>query len=138
MKLPIQTGRSALVAVTLALCLVSAEAYCGDVYVISNTALNISPDDIKDIYTGEKLVEGGVKLIPIDNNSIKPDFLEKVVHVAPAKYSAMWAKKVFQDGLAVPLSKGTDADVIALVKAKPGNIGYVSNPTPDVLVIKKF
>ena len=118
--------------------LLSSPALSGDIYVITNTELTISPDDIRDIYLGDKQVAGGVKLIPIDNNSIKADFLDRVVHIPAAKYSATWAKKVFQDGIAVPLVKSTDADVIALVKAKPGNIGYVSSPTPDVLVIKKF
>jgi len=45
---------------------------------------------------------------------------------------------VFRDGLTAPVTKSTDADVIALVKAKPGNIGYVTNPSADVKVIKKF
>jgi len=130
--------KHAVCSVGLLLCAVSSGAYSGDVYVISNSALNISADDIKDIYTGEKLVEGGVKLSPIDNNTIKSDFLDKVVHMAPDKYASMWGKKVFRDGLTAPITKSTDADVIALVKAKPGNIGYVTNPSPDVKVIKKF
>jgi len=125
---------------SVGLCLLAAStlAYSGDIYVISNSSVSIAADDIKDIYTGEKLVEGGVKLSPIDNNTIKADFLEKVVHMAPDKYASMWGKKVFRDGLTAPVTKSTDADVIALVKAKPGNIGYVTNPSADVKVIKKF
>lgn len=125
-------------SVVLTLASIFRCATAGDIYLISNTALTISSDDVKDIYTGEKQVESGIKLTPIDNNSIKSDFLDRVLHIPAPKYSAMWAKKVFQDGLAVPITKSTDADVIALVKAKPGNIGYVTNPTGDVLVIKKF
>jgi len=130
--------RQAVCSLGFLLAATSTVAYSGDVYVISNSSLAISADDIKDIYTGEKLVEGGVKLSPIDNNTIKSDFLDKVVHMAPDKYASMWGKKVFRDGLTAPITKSTDADVIALVKAKPGNIGYVTNPTPDVKVIKKF
>jgi len=125
-------------AVWITMSLVSTSAWCGDVYVITNSGLAISADDIKDIYTGDKLVEGGVKLTPIDNNTIKADFLDKVVHMPADKYASMWGKKVFRDGLTAPITKSTDADVIALVKAKPGNIGYVTNPTADVKVIKKF
>lgn len=125
-------------ALWLILFLTSTAAYGGDVYVISNATLNISADDVKDIYTGEKLVEGGVKLTPIDNNTIKADFLDKALHMAPEKYTSMWGKKVFRDGLTAPVTKSTDADVIALVKAKPGNIGYVTNPGADVKVIKKY
>lgn len=120
------------------LLLTSPAAYCGDVYVISNASLAISADDVKDIYTGEKLVEGGVKLTPIDNNTIKADFLEKALHMPPEKYASMWGKKVFRDGLTAPVTKSTDADVIALVKAKAGNIGYVTNPNGDVKVVKKY
>ncbi len=116
----------------------SAVATAGDVYVITNSSLAVSADDVKDIYSGEKLIEGGTKLSPIDNNSIKADFLSKVMGMPADKYSSMWSKKVFRDGLTAPSSKSTDADVIALVKAKPGNIGYVAVPTADVKVVKKY
>ena len=129
--------KTALCLATLSL-FASVTAFAGDVYVITNSSVNISADDVKDIYSGEKLIEGGTKLIPIDNNSLKADFLSKVMGMPADKYSSMWSKKVFRDGLTAPVSKSTDADVIALVKAKPGNIGYVAAPTADVKVVKKY
>jgi ABC-type phosphate transport system substrate-binding protein len=53
------------------------------------------------------------------------------------KYSHVWTKKLFRDGLAQPALKSGDAEVIAYVKRTPGAIGYVSSTPAGVKVIRK-
>jgi ABC-type phosphate transport system substrate-binding protein len=113
-------------------------ALAKDVVVIANSGVSATDADIREIYTGEKQVAGSVKLAPADNASLQGDFLSKVVKMEAAKYNAMWTKKSFRDGVAVPPVKGSDAEVAVYVKSTPGAIGYVSAPVDGVKVLGKF
>lgn len=117
-------------------CTVPAQA--GDVYVIANAALTLAPDDIRDIYLGDRQIVAGVKLVPVDNGAAQPEFLAKVVKLDAGKYGAIWTKKGFRDGLNPPPVKGSDAEVIAAVKATPGGIGYVSSSPAGVKIVHKY
>ena len=127
-----------LFAVTLALISFQAAAFGGDIYVVTSSGLTISAEEVKDIFVGDKQVEGGVKLTPIDNASLKAEFLEKALHMTPEKYTSLWGKKVFRDGLIPPVTKANDLEIIALIKAKPGTVGYVSTVSGDVRIITKY
>jgi len=116
----------------------SSVALCADVYVVVNNSSTLSADDIKDVFTGEKQVDHGVKITPLDNLSLKTDFVDKVLHVTPEKYAGIWVKKGFRDGLNPPAAKSSDLDVIAVVKASPGAVGYVSQEPAGVKVLKKY
>jgi ABC-type phosphate transport system substrate-binding protein len=110
-----------------------------DVYVIVNPALNLTADDIKNIYTGEKELAESTKIRPQDNSSAREEFLKKVLQLDVAKYESLWTKKSFRDGINPPTVRATDADVIAFVKSNPGAIGYITTAPPsDVTVLKKF
>jgi ABC-type phosphate transport system substrate-binding protein len=109
-----------------------------DVYVIANPGLTATEADVKEIFTGEKQLASGVKIRPADNSALQVEFLSKVIHMESAKYNAMWTKKSFRDGVAVPPIKGSDAEVEAYVKSTPGAIGYVSSPVDGVKLLGKF
>ncbi|MFZ6712296.1 hypothetical protein [Undibacterium sp. TC9W] len=110
-----------------------------DIYVIGHKGLGVAGADIRDVFVGDKQVEGGTKIVPLDNSAAQKDFLEKVVKVESAKYASIWAKKGFRDGLNPPAVKSGDAEVIAAVKSTPGAIGYVtSKPPEDVKLIQKY
>jgi ABC-type phosphate transport system substrate-binding protein len=110
-----------------------------DVYVIVNPALNLTADDIKNIYTGEKELAESTKIRPQDNSSAREEFLKKVLQLDVAKYESLWTKKSFRDGINPPTVRATDAEVIAFVKSNPGAIGYITTAPPsDVTVLKKF
>ncbi len=123
-----------------ALCgaLLAAPALAGDLYVISNSALNLPGEDIRDVFLGDKQVADGVKLVPIDNAALHGDFLGKVIKVDAAKYGTIWAKKGFRDGLNPPPVKSGDAEVIAAVKATPGGVGYVSSKPAALKTLQKY
>jgi ABC-type phosphate transport system substrate-binding protein len=110
-----------------------------DVYVIVNPSLNLTADDIKNIYTGEKELAESTKIRPQDNSAAREEFLKKVLGLDFAKYESMWTKKSFRDGINPPTVRASDAEVIAFVKSNPGAIGYVTTAPPsDVTVLKKF
>jgi ABC-type phosphate transport system substrate-binding protein len=109
-----------------------------DVYVIANPGLAVSEADIRDIFTGEKQIASGTKIVPAENGSLQADFLAKVIKMDATKYNAMWTKKAFRDGVAVPAVKGGDAEVAAYVRSTPGAVGYVSAPSESVKVLGKF
>jgi hypothetical protein len=110
-----------------------------DVYVVASPDLDLSADDIRSVYIGEKQLAGAKKITALDNTSAKAEFLAKVVKLDAAKYDSLWVKKSFRDGLAAPDAKGTDADILAAVKAGSGVVGYVSSAPPaGVKVLQKF
>jgi hypothetical protein len=96
-------------------------AFCGDIYVIANPSSTLSPTDIKDVYSGAKQTDSGTMITPFDNASLKAEFVDRAMHMTVDKYSALWAKRAFRDGL-----------------NPPGAIGYVSRVPPDMKVILKY
>jgi ABC-type phosphate transport system substrate-binding protein len=115
-----------------------ALAMAGDVIVIANPGVNITADEVRDVFTGEKQLAGGVKLVPMDNSAAQADFLAKVIKVDANKYASIWTKKGFRDGMTAPGVRSGDAEVISAVKSTPGAIGYVSKAPADVKVIQKY
>jgi hypothetical protein len=128
--------RRGLVLVALLALGWSGAAVCGE--VIEHADLTISPDEVRDIFLGEKQLEHGVRLLPIDNGAAQEEFLAKVLQTDAHKYYARWTRKSFREGIIAPPSKGTDAEVLAFVKATPGAIGYVSRHYPGVKVISSY
>lgn len=119
-------------------CMATLPAAAGDVYVIVNNALALTVDEARDVFLADKQVSGGIKLTPIDNASAQKDFLEKVIKLDAAKYSGIWTKKGFRDGVNPPPVKNSDSEVVAFVKATPGALGYVTSPPTGVKVLQKY
>ncbi len=118
--------------------MLSGAAFAGDVFVIAHSSVNLSAEEVRDVFVGEKQSAGSVRLVVLDNGSAQPDFLARVIKVDAAKYASVWAKKGFREGINPPAVKGSDAEVIAAVKSTPGAIGYVSKAPADVKVIQKY
>ena len=124
--------------VLLAAMVCGSNVWAGDVYVIANAGVGLSGDEVRDVFVGEKQLAGSVKLVPLDNASAQADFLAKVMKIEAAKYSTLWAKKSFRDGINPPPVRSSDAEVINAVKNTPGAVGYVSKAPADVKVIQKY
>jgi ABC-type phosphate transport system substrate-binding protein len=107
-----------------------------EVVVIANPGIEISSDEVKDVFLGEKQFSGSTKLDVIDNASLQDDFLSKIMHMDITKYRSVWTKKSFRDGLTPPALKTGDAEVIEYIKRTPGAIGYVSSKPAGVKIIK--
>jgi hypothetical protein len=123
-------------ALSLPLALMGTPAQAGE--VIANPALALNADEIREVFLGDKQLASGVKLLPVDNAAQQTDFLAKVLQTDVAKYSARWTKKAFREGLTAPPVKGSDAEVLAFVKATPGAVGYVAGPSSGVKVLQKY
>ena len=117
---------------------VAALPAMADIYVIANPGVQLSADEAREAFVGDKQFANGVKLVPIDNAAAQPEFLSKVLGMDAMRYNALWVKKGFRDGLAAPAVKGTDLEVVAGVRATPGAIGYVSRHYPGVKVISSY
>ncbi|MGE5094583.1 MAG: phosphate ABC transporter substrate-binding protein [Betaproteobacteria bacterium] len=125
-------------AILIAASLLFAGAADADVYLISHPGLQLTPEEAADVFTGEKQLAGSVKLAPMDNAALQEEFLAKALHMNGAKYSTLWAKKAFRDGLNAPPVRGNDLEVLRIVRSTPGAVGYVSAPAPGVNVIRKY
>lgn len=135
----IQASLSLLTRSLLAVALVSPlAALAGDVYVVAHASVSLSADEVREVFVGDKQSAGSVRLVVLDNGGAQADFLAKVVKVDAGKYASIWAKKGFREGINPPAVKGSDAEVIAVVKSTPGAIGYVSKASADVKVIQKY
>jgi hypothetical protein len=109
-----------------------------DIYVIANNGLALTAEDIREVFVGDKQIAGSTKVIPMDNAPLQREFIEKVLKIDGPKYSNIWTKKGFRDGLNPPAVKSGDAEVISAVKSTPGAVGYVSSVPAGVKLIKKY
>ena len=120
--------RAALAALLVAVSQAAAPpASAGDVlYVICHPSVQVSEDELRDVFLGEKQFAGNVRLTPADNRAAQSVFLERVLKMAPAKYSTTWTKKSFRDGVNPPPVKGSDAETIEFVRHEVGACSYVT------------
>jgi ABC-type phosphate transport system substrate-binding protein len=121
---------------TLGFAALGLNAQAGE--VIAHPSVSLTADEVKEVFLGDKQLAGSVKLVPVENSSQQADFLAKVLQSDPAKHTARWTKKAFREGLTAPATKGSDAEVIAFVKATPGAVGYVSGGASGVKVLEKY
>lgn len=132
-----RAGR-ALALTTLLAAAAIAPAFAGDVVVICNLDVKLQSTEVKDVFIGEKVFAGSVRLVPIDNGALQASFLDKVMKIDAGKYTGIWTKKSFRDGANPPAVKSNDAEVIAFVKSTVGACGYVASEPAGVAVIAKF
>jgi len=129
-----------IIAASLALAgiVLAMPVMAADIYVIANNSLALTAEDIRDVFVGDKQIAGSTKVVPMDNASLQKEFIEKVLKIDGPKYSNIWTKKGFRDGLNPPAVKSGDSEVISAVKATPGAVGYVSTVPAGVKLIKKY
>ncbi len=117
----------------------SAVAVTGDLYVVCNVNVALQPNDVRDVFIGEKSFAGSARLTPADNLAAQAAFLLKVVKVSAERYMSLWTKKSFRDGANPPPVKASDAETIAYVRQTPGACSYVQTvPPAGVNVVGKF
>jgi hypothetical protein len=115
-------------------------AYGGEIYVIAHPDVNVSPEDVREIYLGDKEFSGGVRLVPVDNQAAQAEFVVKVLSMNLQRYNTLWVRRAFRDALNPPTVRATDFEVLEFVKRTRGSVGYVSfvPKEKDVTVIGKF
>lgn len=105
------------------------QAASDDIAVIVNKRYPVDAAtilEIKKIFLGYKEYEGGLKIVPVDQEGeIRNRFVKKVLSLSIEQYTGYWLKKVFQEGTVPPLTKANSKEVIDTVLRENSAIGYV-------------
>jgi ABC-type phosphate transport system substrate-binding protein len=85
---------------------------------------------------------GGQSALPVDQSMVSPlrlAFSRKVLGLAPAEVRDYWMKQTLSGGEVAPAIRGTDQEVLTLVKSETGAIAYVSadSTLPDGVKVVK-
>jgi ABC-type phosphate transport system substrate-binding protein len=88
---------------------------------------SISTITVREIYLGEIRFLRGTPIVPLHypEGPVKERFLEEFIHHSPRAYKLHWTKKVFQEGLSLPLIQSSPSEIIDRIRKTPGGIGYV-------------
>ncbi len=132
------TANNLLMAVTATMLIAFPATPKADIYLIAHPDVDLSGGDVYELFIGEKQVAGSTRLVPIDNSPRQREFLSKVLKLSAGKYETLWTKKSFREGLNAPAIKGSDSEVLGVVKKTPGAIGYVGVIPAGVKVIQKY
>ena len=126
---------------TLLICLalLCPSAQAGSLYIIAHSGTVLSQQDVRDIFLGNKEFSGEMRLVPVENESVKDEFLDRILGVNRLRYDNIWIKKAFRDALDPPSAKQSDTDVTNFVRRTPGAVGYVRNPPgKDVVLVLSY
>lgn len=108
----------------------AGEALARDLAIVANVEFPVSEmtrDQVKEIYRGERLKIGPVRIFPFDQRDpeIRGPFLKEVLGTSPHRYNRYWIKRVFQEGGAPPKVLGSSREVLSRIQDLVGGIGYV-------------
>lgn len=89
--------------------------------------LNADSELIEKVYLGEKRFSKGVVFQPVNRTEgpLKDAFLRAYLNMSSREYRKHWIRKVFQEGLDIPISTGSNDRIIKLVSEQKGAIGYL-------------
>lgn len=107
-----------------------SQAHAAEIAIIVNASgplVNADERDIADIYLGEKKFQDGIKIAPLlyPEGSVKEAFLKETVRMTQKEYKLYWTKKIFQEGIPIPKTPASPADIINTVKETEGAIGFL-------------
>jgi hypothetical protein len=115
--------------------LMQSYAYAQDFIVIVNRDGPLAEADmrlVREVYLGEKRFASDItlrpiKLLPINftEGALKDAFLKTVVGMSSREYKHHWIKKVFQEGISIPVSMGSPIDIVEFVIKEKGAVAYL-------------
>lgn len=105
-----------------------------DFHVVVNknfTTGNITKDQLKDIYLGDKIywsdrTKINTTLINHDSEFTNT-FIEEVVKKTPDQFNRYWRRKLFSGRGLPPIKFNSTEDLISFVESNEGSIGVVPN-----------
>jgi hypothetical protein len=113
--------------IVVAALLVPVAACAGE--LIAHPSVNLTVDEVRELYLGERQFAGKLKLVPVDNIALRSEFLSKVIQTDERKYVAHWLRRSFHQGLEAPVLMDSDVQTCEFVRSTPGAVGYVSKRT---------
>ena len=129
----------------IVLILAATAVFAEEVAVVVNPNIKISEvssNDIRDVFNGEKSALAGVHVVPVTLKGGPAHVLFLKTHVgkSDSAFRASWRSLVFTGQGSMPKTFDTDAALMDYVAATPGAIGYVSRPASGdkvkMLVVK--
>jgi hypothetical protein len=125
--------------ISLLLSGIGSATVADDLYVACHEGVLLPAADVRDVFLGEKQFLNTTRLVPVDNVTAQPAFLEKVLKMNGMKYATTWAKKSFRDGINPPAVMANDDAVLEFIRRTPGSCGYLGfEPLSGVTVIEKY
>jgi ABC-type phosphate transport system substrate-binding protein len=109
----------------------------------ANTAV-VSDSDISRVFLGKlKQFANGTSVEPVNQkmgSAVRNEFESKVLNKSASQVKAYWSKQVFSGKGKPPQEVASDQEVLAIVSANAGAIGYVdaASVNDSVKVVKKF
>lgn len=119
-------------------------SFAGEVIVIANKNVsesNLSIDEIKDIFLGEKTSwqdNKKINFVILKDSEVHKEFLETYVNKTPMSYNSYWKKLVFVGKGKAPTTFSSAKELVDYVAATDGAIGYISSDekTAEVKIIE--
>lgn len=109
----------------------NAQEPCQVIVNPANPAMQIQRAAVVAIYLGQMTRwRDGKPITPVDQSTRSPvreAFSEKVLRRPIQSVQVYWLRKISADRSMPPPVKGSDADVVAYVRANQGAIGYVAD-----------
>jgi ABC-type phosphate transport system substrate-binding protein len=116
------------------------------VVIIANPsvkAVDISKDDLRDVFTGaSSSLKGGAQVTPVllKDDAVHQAMLTLYIGKSDAAFRASWRSIVFSGQGAMPKSFDSEAAVVEYVAHTPGAIAYIGKSSPHegvkILAIK--
>jgi ABC-type phosphate transport system substrate-binding protein len=114
-----------LAALALAAAAPRAASAQGFVVIVNAAAdASLSKDEVSKAF-----LKKGSALVPVDQSkgaAVRDAFSKAVLGRPASAVATYWQQQIFAGKDVPPPEKGSDADVVAFVKANPKAIGYVS------------
>jgi hypothetical protein len=128
----------ALIRFTLLFTLILSNAYAESYFILGNKVKNIneeiSKEDVKSIFLGEKLYwKDGERIIPVHPPLTKESttsFLQDVVKMDASQYLSYWRRKLFSGRGYPPKKIQGDEQIIEFVKKNDSAIAVISKRPP--------
>lgn len=103
-------------------------------------AAALDVDEVRRLWLGktDALPDGTpVRPLGIEESPLRDEFLTRVLRKNDMQFRSHWARMIFTGNGQPPRNVGGPAEVLRLVAAQPGFIGYVplEDVTPDVKVL---
>ena len=123
----------------LSLLLSAAAAHAApDMVVITNPASGVerlTRDEVTAIYMGRtKKLPSGITALPIDQAAINPEktrFYHELINKELAEINSYWARLIFSGQGSPPRQADNSVEVLDIVSANKGAIGYVLRSVAD-------
>lgn len=118
-------GMALSLALTAPVSTASAQGYT--IVVNDGGPATLSRDEVSRIF-----LKKSTKLTPVDQNresKVRAVFSKAVLGRPITAIVSYWQQQIFSGGDSPPVEKGSDADVLAYVRANPKAIGYVAAGT---------